>query len=209
MLGSNAPDGTACNDDDDVCTTSACGSGGCSPQGTGTIACADCQRCDQVLGCRERTAGSVCRTATGECDLAEVCDGASPQCPTDALSPSGTACTNGLCDGMGTCEAPTSTTVTTSTSTTTTTTTLPESKCASKLFLAAGKHAAAKTKCHAKALKAGVPVDQACIDKAESKFAIAVARAESQGDCVTGATVDQLQPDVDALIEALKSHIAP
>ena len=108
---------------------------------------------------------------------------------------------------MGTCESPTSTTVTTSTSTTTTT--VPKSKCASKLFVAAGKHAVAKTKCHAKALKTGVPVDQTCLAKAESKFAIAFARAQSQSDCVTGATVDQLQSDIDMLIAALKSHIAP
>jgi len=91
----------------------------------------------------------------------------------------------------------------------TTTTTIPKSKCASKLFVAAGKHAGAKTKCHAKALKAGVPVDQTCLAKAESKFAIAFARAQAQSDCVTGATVDQLGSDVDMLIEALKNHIAP
>jgi cysteine-rich repeat protein len=205
VLGSAAPEGTACNDDDDACTADACSSGFCLTQGP--IECAACQQCDHVLGCRERTAGAVCRTATGECDLAEVCDGASPQCPTDALSPSGTPCTNGLCDGMGTCEAPTSTTVTTSTSTTTTT--IPTSKCASKLFVAAGKHAGAKTKCYAKALKAGVPVDQTCLAKAESKFAIAFARAQTQSDCVTSATVDQLRSDVDTLIEALKNHIAP
>ena len=205
LMGTAPPAGTACNADDDACTADACDSGFC--QVTGPIACAACETCDHVLGCRVQAAATVCRTATGECDLAEVCDGTSPQCPADATSPSGTPCANGLCDGLGTCESPTTTTVTTSTSTTTTT--IPESKCASKLFLAAGKHAGAKTKCHAKALKAGVPVDQACLDKAEAKFAIAFARAQTQSDCVTSATVDQLGSDVDQLIDALKSHIAP
>jgi cysteine-rich repeat protein len=206
VFGSDAPQGTACNADDDACTADACDFYGICRAG-GPVACGTCEHCDHVLGCRVQAAATVCRTATGKCDLAEVCDGTSPQCPTDAVSPSGTPCTNGLCDGMGTCESPTSTTVTTSTSTTTTT--LPKSKCASKLFVAAGKHAGAKTKCHAKALKAGIPVDQTCLDKAESKFAIAFARAQTQSDCVTGATVDQLGSDVDMLIEALKNHIAP
>jgi hypothetical protein len=108
---------------------------------------------------------------------------------------------------MGACELLTTTTVTTSTSTTSTT--VPTSKCAAKLFVAAGKHAGAKTKCYGNALRTGVPVDQACLAKAESKFAISFARARTQGDCVTGATIAQLRSDVDMLIDALKNHIAP
>ena len=35
--------------------------------------------------CTVRSAGETCRAATGLCDLAEVCDGASPACPADAI----------------------------------------------------------------------------------------------------------------------------
>src|SRR5439155_16250229 len=39
--------------------------------------------------------GTVCRTAVGECDLAETCTGAAGQaCPADAKKTNGTACTD-------------------------------------------------------------------------------------------------------------------
>ena len=43
-------------------------------------------------------AGTTCRAPVGPCDIAEVCDGSSPQCPPDALAPEGTPCV-----GEGTC----------------------------------------------------------------------------------------------------------
>src|SRR5439155_1237973 len=59
-------------------------------------------------------AGSVCRAAAGECDLAETCDGVTTACPTDVFKASGTACTADTnpctldqCDGASaTCQHP-------------------------------------------------------------------------------------------------------
>src|SRR5262249_30554873 len=39
-------------------------------------------------------AGTVCRPAVAECDLPESCNGGATDCPTDAVKPSGTACTD-------------------------------------------------------------------------------------------------------------------
>ncbi|KAJ2470958.1 hypothetical protein GGI02_002591 [Coemansia sp. RSA 2322] len=47
--------------------------------------------CDQ---CRLRPAGAVCRASYSECDVQEVCDGASAACPADRHVPDGTACGN-------------------------------------------------------------------------------------------------------------------
>ena len=41
--------------------------------------------------------GTECQPATGECDLAASCDGASSSCPTNPNKPDGTACTGGTC----------------------------------------------------------------------------------------------------------------
>lgn len=48
-------------------------------------------------------AGTTCRPSAGECDVAETCDGESPTCPMDAFEPTGTSCSAGFCDGLGTC----------------------------------------------------------------------------------------------------------
>src|SRR5207253_7367556 len=39
-------------------------------------------------------AGTVCRAAVNECDVAETCTGTSTTCPTDTFQPSGTPCTD-------------------------------------------------------------------------------------------------------------------
>lgn len=49
--------------------------------------------------------GTTCRAAEGPCDLAEVCDGSSGQCPLDAFEPVGTTCTGGFCDPNGMCSS--------------------------------------------------------------------------------------------------------
>src|SRR5262249_23551701 len=48
----------------------------------------------------------VCRSASGQCDVAETCDGAG-NCPANGFKASGTACgdpTNTLCNGADTCD---------------------------------------------------------------------------------------------------------
>ncbi len=66
--------GASCTDDGQDCTFDQCQGGLCAhPAGH---------------------AGTVCRPATGECDVDEKCDGASTSCPTDAFQSEGSACTN-------------------------------------------------------------------------------------------------------------------
>ncbi|MFO0548593.1 MAG: hypothetical protein U0271_09410 [Polyangiaceae bacterium] len=88
--------GQACSTNDDcgsqycvdgVCCNSLCGAGA-----------ADCQGCSVATGaltngtCRVYSASSVCRAATSECDVAEVCNGIVGSCPADAAKPVDTIC---------------------------------------------------------------------------------------------------------------------
>ncbi len=59
-------------DDSNACTVDSCSAGSCSSA--------------------PGNAGAVCRTRTGECDAAEVCDGVSASCPTDGYAAKGTDC---------------------------------------------------------------------------------------------------------------------
>jgi hypothetical protein len=67
----------------------------CDPGVPGSGVCCDAD-CHVIPGCDSscalRPAGSVCRPATGPCDVAEVCDGASPSCPADTGLADGAAC---------------------------------------------------------------------------------------------------------------------
>lgn len=51
------------------------------------------------------SAGLLCRASTDLCDPAELCDGISGACPSDALEPAGTVCraSTDLCDAQETC----------------------------------------------------------------------------------------------------------
>ncbi|CAE7737693.1 ADAM33 [Symbiodinium pilosum] len=57
-------------------------------------ACAGTDACCDPATCALRPAGTVCRAALGECDLAEVCSGSSAICPPDVGKPWGSACTS-------------------------------------------------------------------------------------------------------------------
>lgn len=59
--------------------------------------------CDPAT-CAARESGAICRTGTGECDLADVCDGSSFACPADAHAPVGVSCGGAHTAGdMGAC----------------------------------------------------------------------------------------------------------
>ena len=47
--------------------------------------------------------GTPCRPAIGECDVAESCDGVTTTCPSDAFVDIGTTCSEGFCNGSGSC----------------------------------------------------------------------------------------------------------
>lgn len=66
--------------------------------------------CDSNNNCVDRLspASTVCRPATGDCDVAESCTGLSPSCPIDLYAVSGTLCGNapiGTCDLQDTCDS--------------------------------------------------------------------------------------------------------
>src|SRR5207249_4202923 len=131
----NAPIAGCCTtdadcDDGDVCTgTETCDTNtGACQNGTPLVCdngnpCDGLETCDPVAGCQPGTlldcndnqggpagnAGTECRPAAGDCDVAEVCDGTNAACPADATQPSGTACTDDgnpcttdTCDGTST-----------------------------------------------------------------------------------------------------------
>ncbi len=77
-----------------------CSRGGCR---TGTVSCED-----GIATCRETGVadeGVVCRATGGECDLEEVCDGVSTECPADALAEPEVVCrpAAGECDEAEMC----------------------------------------------------------------------------------------------------------
>jgi cysteine-rich repeat protein/ELWxxDGT repeat protein len=74
-----------------ACPGLGCSDGACGPDGT----------CVLTL----RPAGTACRPAAGDCDVAESCDGVSDMCPADALA-AGVTCraAAGLCDVAETCD---------------------------------------------------------------------------------------------------------
>ena len=76
----------------------------------------------------------------------------------------------------------------------------PGAKCAAAKIRATAKKAAAKGACHAKAVASGSLVDPGCLDKAEQKFAAALARAEGRGGCATTGDAATLEDKVDAFI---------
>jgi hypothetical protein len=73
-------------------------------------------------------------------------------------------------------------------------------KCASAKRKAAGKKAAGKLGCHAKAVAKGAAVDPACLAKAEAKFVAAFAKAEARGGCATSGDAAAIEALVDALV---------
>ena len=53
--------------------------------------------------CQLRGLGYTCPAASGECGVAQTCDGVSPNCPADVFAPATQPCSGGQCDGAGVC----------------------------------------------------------------------------------------------------------
>ncbi len=75
-------------------TTALCQSG---ERCCGDVCSADCAT---PHACEGRVAGAVCRPSAGACDVAELCDGVSVDCPADAVVGAGEVCrpSAGACD---------------------------------------------------------------------------------------------------------------
>jgi hypothetical protein len=59
---------------------------------------------DGKCGSGPKAAGTVCRAAAGECDVAEVCNGTALDCPANQVKPNQTPCSGGSCQN-GRCTA--------------------------------------------------------------------------------------------------------
>jgi FG-GAP repeat protein len=100
------------NNNGTACTTNAeCSSGSCTDGVCCDTTCGggdpnDCQACSVAAGaavngtCGARSAGIVCRAASGACDVAETCNGTSTSCPADGFTAASTVCraAAGACD---------------------------------------------------------------------------------------------------------------
>src|SRR5690606_23070874 len=89
-LSAGDPQGSAC-ESGWACETGFCVDGVCCDTACGHGSLDDCQVCSASAGatadgvCTPIAAGTTCREAAGPCDLAEACDGTSPECPVDAF----------------------------------------------------------------------------------------------------------------------------
>eukprot|EP00698_Gefionella_okellyi_P001741 TRINITY_DN115_c0_g1_i7.p1 TRINITY_DN115_c0_g1~~TRINITY_DN115_c0_g1_i7.p1 ORF type:complete len:408 (-),score=55.11 TRINITY_DN115_c0_g1_i7:384-1607(-) len=92
-VGTSCQDGNCVAGTPKICPPSGpCGTSSCNPL-TG--------ECETSFV----TAGTVCRASAGACDQAEVCTGASVQCPADTFAAAGTTCRGsaGVCDAAEQC----------------------------------------------------------------------------------------------------------
>ena len=90
------------------CATGFCVSGVCCDTACNG-GCGVCNLTGHVGTCSAASNGTVCRAASGTCDVAETCNGTSLTCPTDAVAALGTVCrsANGACDVPETCNGTT------------------------------------------------------------------------------------------------------
>ncbi len=102
--------GTACTSGGD-CASSLCVDGVCCDVACGNGDSNDCQACSVAAGaptngtCAPIAAGTLCRASSGQCDVAETCDGSAMSCPADGFAPSTVGCraSVGECDVEETC----------------------------------------------------------------------------------------------------------
>src|SRR2546428_11183542 len=81
-------------------------------------------------------------------------------------------------------------------------------KCAVAKLKAANKKAAAKLRCHEKALLQGKRVGSACLLAADDHFLVAFARAELRGGCATTGDQAALEERVDGFVVGLLDTLA-
>ncbi|NVJ05924.1 hypothetical protein HUW63_11855 [Myxococcus sp. AM001] len=95
------------------CTSGFCVDGVCCDGGCGGGVGTDCQACaveaggvvDGTCGPVRADAETVCRPASGPCDVAETCDGAEVECPADGFVAAGVECRPAaqVCDAVELC----------------------------------------------------------------------------------------------------------
>jgi len=76
-------------------------------------------------------------------------------------------------------------------------------RCAAAKLKAASKKAAAKLRCHEKALVQGKRVASACLLAADDRFLVAFAKAELKGGCATTRNEAEVEDQVDRFVAGL------
>jgi len=90
------------------CASGFCANGICCDTScTGT--CGACNLAGHLGTCSPLSNGTVCRAASGACDVAETCNGSALTCPADAVQPLGAVCRSAVtvCDVPETCDGST------------------------------------------------------------------------------------------------------
>ena len=90
------------------CASGFCANGICCDSScTGT--CGACNLAGHLGTCSPLSNGTVCRAASGACDVAETCNGSVLTCPADAIQPLGAVCRSAvtICDAPETCDGAT------------------------------------------------------------------------------------------------------
>jgi hypothetical protein len=77
-------------------------------------------------------------------------------------------------------------------------------KCSTGKQKAAVKKIGSKLKCHQKANAAGLPVDQACLAKAEAKFSDTVTKIDAKGGCIVVGDEAVIEQAVDVCVDAIR-----
>lgn len=85
----------------------------------------------------------------------------------------------------------------------------PAQRCASAKLKAGSKKAAAKIKCHDKAILTGGAVDPACLGRAEEKFTAAFAKAELKGGCATTGDASAVEALIDGFVDDVVAALEP
>lgn len=84
---------------------------------------------------------------------------------------------------------------------------LAAQRCAAAKLKAASRKASGKLACYRRAAARGVPVDPACLARAEQKFAAAFAAAERRPGCLTTGDAAMIEATVDAFVTTLASDL--
>ena len=77
-------------------------------------------------------------------------------------------------------------------------------KCSTGKQKAAVKKIGSKLKCHQKANAAGLPVDQACLAKAEAKFSDTVTKIDAKGGCIVIGDEAVIEQAADVCVDAIR-----
>merc|ERR1719348_2475587 len=82
----------------DCGTAEDCSNPCCDPESCKLVEGANCGsgECCNFRTCRVHSQDKICREASDDCDLVEICDGQQPDCPPDVYKSSGTICGKGL-----------------------------------------------------------------------------------------------------------------